>query len=124
MTTDTMDADAFSALIAEIALAVHRSLFTTQPVWCNFAGVTCSSMRGSPSYASVLDISLGGLALSGTLPDLIGNFQSMTYLDFQWNFLAGTIPATIPGLTSLQHLILLFNRMTGPLPPYIGGLTH
>jgi hypothetical protein len=70
-----------AAYVASECMSVHRSLYTSQPSWCSFQGVTCGSVSGTSSYASVISIVLTSLGLSGTLPSQIGSFSSMTYLD-------------------------------------------
>lgn len=96
---------------------VHRSLYTTQPTWCSFQGVTCGAVSGTPSYASVISIDLYYMRLAGTLPTSIGNFQSLTSFDVRYNGLKGIIPSSI-GLwkRSISFIGLEANAFTGTLP--------
>ena len=117
-----MNRTELTAHVAEIALAVHRSLYTTQPSWCSFQGVTCGSFTRTSAYAHVMEIGFDSLTLTGTIPSSIGNFQSMTYLHIAGNYLHGSIPSSIGFLTSLVQLSLNANILTGSIPTSIGNL--
>ena len=77
----------------------------------NWFGVTIDS---STSYVSRL--SLDTNALSGTIPEQIGQLTSLNLLSLQHNALSGTIPVQIGELTSLTSFYLSDNDLTGPLP--------
>ena len=62
-------------------------------------------------------------ALSGEIPEEIGDLTSLEGLDLSANNLTGTIPAEIANLTSLETLVLLGNSLSGEIPSEIGGLT-
>ena len=79
------DFESAAAYVLSESTSVHRSLYTTQPSWCSFQGVTCGSVSGSSSYASVMSIALDSSGLSGTLPSQIGSFGSLTYLSLTSN---------------------------------------
>ena len=55
---------------------VQRSLSTGLPAWCSYHGVTCGTVSGSATYASVTQISLLSLSLVGTIPSSIGSLTS------------------------------------------------
>jgi hypothetical protein len=97
-----------AAYVASECMSVHRSLYTSQPSWCSFQGVTCGSVSGTSSYASVISIVLTSLGLSGTLPSQIGSFSSMTYLDVKYNKIYGTLPSNMGTMTSLIFYLHLW----------------
>ena len=51
---------------------VQRSLSTGLPAWCSYYGVTCGTVSGSATYASVTSIILASLSLVGTISSKIG----------------------------------------------------
>jgi Leucine-rich repeat (LRR) protein len=103
-------------------LELSRSLFTTQPNWCSFQGVTCGSTAAT--YASIISLDLHSLGLAGTLPTLIGNFHSLTAFDVSFNSLTGTIPSTISAwYYTVDNVQMQNNRFTGFIPSSIGALT-
>ena len=57
---------------------VQRSLSTGLPAWCSYRGVTCGTVSGSATYASVTSIMLVSLSLIGTIPSSIGSLTSLT----------------------------------------------
>ena len=81
------DADTDGVLRGDMSDSVHRRLFYSQPPWCFFEGVTCGSVSGSSTYANMISISLYSLALYGSLPSSIGNFQSLTVFDLSYHLL-------------------------------------
>lgn len=103
--------------------SVHRTLYTTQPSWCSFQGVTCGTVSGTALYASVLSIDLSSYSLKGSLPSSIGNFGNLTVLNLSSNSISGMIPTTIGDLTSLKSLDLGYNFLTGTIPSTIAALT-
>ena len=115
------DFETAAAYVVSESTSVHRSLYTSQPSWCSFQGVTCGSVSGSSSYASVISISLDNLILSGTLPSQIGSFGSMTYLPLIGNQISGSIPSSICALTLLAYFSVHVNRLTGSIPASIGS---
>ena len=118
-----IDADTDGVFRGDMSDSVHRRLFYSQPPWCFFEGVTCGSVSGSSTYANMISISLYSLALYGSLPSSIGNFQSLTILSLQNNSINGSIPSTISGMTALQSLNLYSNSLTGSIPSTISALT-
>lgn len=100
-------------------LAVERSLFTTQPNWCTFQGVTCGA--GTPNIQS---INLYNLGLVGTLPNSIGNYRQLTSFDISFNSLSGTIPKTISTwYYTIDNIKMNNNMFVGSIPSTIGPLT-
>ena len=109
--------------VASIVDSVERSLFTTQPTWCSFKGVTCGSIPGTSSYASVVSINLFYQRLVGSLPASISNFQSLTSFDVRFNSLSGPIPTAIGDWgVGLKFLGLESNRFSGTIPSNLYAL--
>ena len=107
--------DINTRMTAEVE-AVRLSSYSTQPTWCNFAGVTCGSTVGTVSYASITSIDLTRFSLRGQIPRSIGTFKSMTSLDLSRNLLSGTIPSSLGKLISLNSLDLSNNVLIGMIP--------
>lgn len=106
----------------EASLQLSRSLFTTQPNWCSFQGVTCGSTAAT--YASIISIDLHSLGLVGSLPTSIGNFHSLTTFDVSFNSLTGTVPSTInTWYYTIDSILMQNNLFTGFIPSTIGALT-
>ena len=104
--------------------SVHRSLFTTQPPWCSYFGVTCGNAVGTYEYASVIEIFLDSLSLYGTLADSIGNFRSITTFSMGSNYVSGTIPSTIGGWkNSIDRILLFQNILEGSIPEVLTTCT-
>ena len=116
---DSASASAAAYVLSE-SISVHRSLYTSQPSWCSFQGVTCGSVSGSSSYANLMSIELFNLGLSGTLPSQIGSFGSLTYLSLSINQVNGSIPSSIGAMTSLVYFSVRYCRVTGSIPASIG----
>lgn len=66
----------------------------------------------------------GANNLNGTLPDELGNLQSLVNLDLAINDISGPIPASLTTLTNLQVLNLFSNNITGTIPNNIGDLIN
>ena len=60
--------------------------------------------------------------LMGSIPEVLGNLNSLQYLSLYSNDLTGPIPETLGQLNSLQYLWLSGNQLTGPIPETLGQL--
>jgi LRR receptor-like serine/threonine-protein kinase FLS2 len=67
-------------------------------------------------------LQLQGNALSGEIPEEIGNLTKLIALQLGGNRFAGRIPASVSNMSSLQKLTLQQNRLDGALPDEIFGL--
>ena len=72
---------------------------------------------------SLEQLLLSSNSLSGEIPSEIGNLTRLEDLRLRNNQLSGAIPAGIRNLTSLRVLTLHSNRLSGAIPPEIGNLT-
>ncbi|XP_073006367.1 LRR receptor-like serine/threonine-protein kinase GHR1 [Typha latifolia] len=70
----------------------------------------------------LVKLSMGNNNLSGVLPNNIGEFKSLKYLDVSNNRFSGPLPQEIGKLQNLQNLSLAGNNFSGPLPDSIEGL--
>ena len=105
--------------LVDIYDATDGPQWPTQDNWkvttdvCTWYGVTCTS-------GHVTGLRLSNDALS-SLPPVIGNLTSLTFLDLGLDQLT-TLPPEIGNLTGLTSLGLEVNQLT-TLPPEIGNLT-
>ena len=90
--------------------SVQRSLYRSMPTWCFYVGVVCDFKTSSATYASVIEIDVSYLSLTGTLPSSIGYLSSLTVLNLGHNSQNGTIPNNIGYMTSLQLIELYYNQ--------------
>ncbi|XP_042480613.1 MDIS1-interacting receptor like kinase 2-like [Macadamia integrifolia] len=80
---------------------------------CNWFGITCNKAR-----TSVVEISLPGLELQGTLHNFtFSSFPNLLRLNLSLNGLTGPIPVHIGSLSKLTLLDLSNNYLSSVLPP-------
>uniref|UniRef100_A0ACD5U1J6 Uncharacterized protein n=1 Tax=Avena sativa TaxID=4498 RepID=A0ACD5U1J6_AVESA len=76
----------------------------------------------------VTSLALPNVAVSGAVPDAIGDLRSLATLDLHNTSVTGAFPAFLYNLTALTHLDLSANSLAGDLPADIGrlggNLTH
>jgi len=80
-----------------------------------WVGVTCLS-------GDVIQISVRGFGLHGTLPNAIGLLTTLTSLDISDNVLGGQLPSSLGGLSALKKLDASENAFTGTVPSALGDL--
>ena len=83
----------------------------------NWTGISCNTEN------DVVVIDLYSKKLTGTIPNSIGNLNSLTQLNLYNNQLNGTIPNSIGNLSSLIKLNLYYNQLNGIIPNSIGNLS-
>ena len=62
-------------------------------------------------------------ALTGSIPNNIGNLTKLTILYLDINHLSGHIPRQLGYLENLEELGLCYNTLTGSIPNCLGNLT-
>ena len=67
-------------------------------------------------------LSLGGNALSGSIPPELGGLSNLTALDLSRNALTGPVPSELGSLSNLRDLYLHRNALSGSIPAELGGL--
>ncbi|OQU80113.1 hypothetical protein SORBI_3007G080780 [Sorghum bicolor] len=75
------------------------------------------------SWDKLQHLNLDSNNLTGTLPNLIGHFISLSVLVISNNNLTGTIPAGLGNCTHLTILDLYCNKISGSVPTEIGSLS-
>ncbi|XP_031248860.1 receptor-like protein 33 [Pistacia vera] len=59
----------------------------------------------------------------GSIPEIVGKFNSLKLLNFSNNILSGHIPSSLGNLTKLESLDLSSNRLVGEIPKQLASLT-
>jgi hypothetical protein len=117
--------ESISRQVEKIAKFIVQEGFTTQPVWCEFEGISCGTEVGTFLYASVVNIGLNGRNLVGKIPSAVSDFRSLVAIDLSENRLRGLIPNNLnewsPVLTSIN---LDNNNLIGNVPDYSKGFDH
>ena len=80
--------------------------------YCNWLGVTCSSLHTD----RVTAVDLRAMKLAGTITPSITNLTFLRKLDLSSNNLRGHIPQDIGSLPRLQFLNLSYNSLDGEIP--------
>ncbi|KAH7667699.1 Non-specific serine/threonine protein kinase protein [Dioscorea alata] len=62
-------------------------------------------------------------SLQGPLPDWLGEFQNLTFLDLSYNSFHSSIPASIGKLSQLHELYLYSSALNGFIPESLGTLS-
>ncbi len=72
----------------------------------------------------VILLNLGGNALTGPIPESLGNLSKLRRLNLVGNALTGPIPESLGSLPNLVYLVLDDNALTGPIPESLGSLSN
>lgn len=64
----------------------------------------------------MINLNLSRNHFQGTIPDQIGQLQSLEALDLSKNELYGAIPEGLSNLSALNHLNLSYNNLSGRIP--------
>ena len=80
------------------------------------------TLDGTPRR--VVQLSLYGKGLNGTLPAELGKLTSLRRLYLNHNELVGTIPGELGEMLNLTQLYLHRNRLTGEIPEQLGNLSN
>ncbi|KAL2967046.1 hypothetical protein AAZX31_16G152500 [Glycine max] len=71
------------------------------------------------SFKNLRYLNLSYIGLSGRIPYELGNLSKLEYLDLKANFLDGAIPSQLGNLTTLQYLDLSYNSEIEGQIPYL-----
>lgn len=88
----------------------------SDPCAGSFEGVACNN------DLKVVNISLQGKGLSGTISPAIAGLNSLSGLYLHYNSLSGEIPKEISNLPELSDLYLDVNNFSGSIPPEISNM--
>ena len=76
------------------------------------------------SPPSRVQLILSGSALTGTMPQSLGNLANLRFLNLQKNHLEGTILQDLANLTKMERLNLAGNDLVGTIPVELGNLSR
>ncbi|XP_019187060.1 PREDICTED: receptor-like protein 12 [Ipomoea nil] len=100
----------------EMEIVKILRVFTSVDFSCNnFHGVIPDTI-GIGVLTSLYVLNLPHNALTGNIPETIGNLKMIESLDLSANLLGGEIPTQLAKLTFLSVLNLSFNRLSGMIP--------
>ncbi|KAH9611878.1 hypothetical protein KSS87_003717 [Heliosperma pusillum] len=71
----------------------------------------------------LVKLSMANNSISGNIPENIGLFDKLQYLDISNNLFSDTLPSGIGNVASLQNLSMSGNNLSGLIPDSISGLT-
>ena len=76
------------------------------------------------SEGGLLQLIANGSGLTGSIPNSLGNLDTLFILDLSNNYLTGPIPESIDSMNSLWKLYLSNNQLSGEIPDNIANLTE
>ncbi|KAL9456427.1 hypothetical protein AB3S75_005617 [Citrus x aurantiifolia] len=96
----------------------------------NVAGVVLDNLGLSAAadlsvfsnLSMLVKLSMSNNSISGVIPDNIGDFKSLEFLDVSDNLFSSSLPSGIGKLESLQNLSLAGNNFSGLIPDSVSGL--
>ena len=105
--------------------ATNGAGWTDSTNWLN-DGVPLNSWHGVGTDADgrVVNLSLPGNNLVGSLPAELGNLTNLRQLGLAGNQISGAIPAELGSLANLIGLYLGYNQLTGAVPGELANLVN
>ncbi|KAL3323257.1 hypothetical protein AABB24_040394 [Solanum stoloniferum] len=88
----------------------------------SFTGISGELPDSIGTFSSLNFLNMFSCQLSGHIPDSVGNLTQIRYLDFSKNHFTGHIPSTISKLKQLTYLGLSSNSFTGEIPDIFSNL--
>lgn len=87
---------------------------------CGWTGVSCNSsaflgLSDEENSNRVVGLELGGMRLSGKVPESLGKLDQLRTLNLSSNFFKGSIPASLFHFPKLESLLLKANYFTGSI---------
>ncbi|XP_039118223.1 receptor-like protein 33 [Dioscorea cayenensis subsp. rotundata] len=86
----------------------------------NFSGSLPDSLG---NLESLIDLDLSGCHFSGSIPWSFRNLSQLVYLDLSYNNLTGEIPVVLGGIW-ISEILLSNNNLTGSVPESFSQLNH
>ncbi|XVF23081.1 hypothetical protein REPUB_Repub13aG0007200 [Reevesia pubescens] len=74
------------------------------------------------NLTKLVKLSMSNNSIAGVIPDNIGDFKSLEFLDVSNNLFSSSLPPSIGKLGSLRNLSLAGNNFSGSIPDTISGL--
>ncbi|KAH7862019.1 hypothetical protein Vadar_033689 [Vaccinium darrowii] len=87
----------------------------------NFVSGNLPDWLGQFKHLKYLDLSMNSFAHS--IPDLFGKLKLLTFLDLSRNSLSGSIPQSLGALSALGVLDISVNQLNGTIPVSLGQLS-
>ncbi|KAH0707114.1 hypothetical protein KY289_012190 [Solanum tuberosum] len=88
----------------------------------SYTGISGELPDSIGTFSSLNFLNMYGCQLSGRIPDSVGNLTQIRYLNFGNNHFTGYIPSTISKLKQLTHLRLPSNSFSGEIPDIFSNL--
>mmetsp|Transcript_15785 Transcript_15785/g.47378 ORF Transcript_15785/g.47378 Transcript_15785/m.47378 type:complete len:190 (-) Transcript_15785:85-654(-) len=90
-----------------------------ETLWLSFNQLGGSIPDSIGNLQSLEQLQLFNNQLNGSIPDSIGNLSELKFLLLDTNQLSGSIPNSICNLQSLHQLFLQNNTLTGVVPSWV-----
>ena len=90
--------------------------------WCQDGGWSaggwqrCTTSYTATSIGAVNAIVVNSLGLNGTLPAMLSQVTSLTFIDVSRNVLTGTLPPELANISTSLRLSVFDNNLTGTVP--------
>ena len=112
------------AALVDFYQALDGDHWTYNANWCSDKPVGQWSGVWTDAQGRVYRLNLLEVGLKGTIPESIGDLESLEFIDLRWNDLTGPIPESIGNLVHLKSLLLGYNNLSGTIPDSILNLSE